>query len=218
MGENAMSRVTLFLLLLTAFVEVFLECWFDGFRRVLGAQISLLPALTVYAGLTSSLAATSLMAFCGGLWYDSLSVNPLGISVLPLIIVGWSVYWGRDFCLRDQTVAQLFSGAVGSLVAPLLTLLLLYTLMPSHPSGSHSGLNWESMPTVEGGMANGGAAALRPSLSWQMAVKLAVMTGAGALATPFIFRMFDFLNRHFNYAAAPEASFRPDRQIVRGRR
>lgn len=212
-----MSRATLILLLLTAFLEVFLECWFDGFRRLVGTQISFLPALMVYAGLTSSLTATCLMAFGGGLWYDSLSANPLGISILPLVLVGWGVHWGRDFFLREQTVAQLAAGAAGSLVAPLLTLLLLYTWMPSPMSLPRPEGAWDALPPVEGAQAIGGEVWLRPSLSWHVTTKLAVMTVGGALATPLVFRLFDFLNRLFNYSPASPGSFRADRQIVRGR-
>jgi hypothetical protein len=212
-----MSRATLFLLLVTAFIEVFLECWFDGFRRVLGAQISFLPALMVYTGLTATLPATCLVAVCGGMWLDSLSSNPLGISILPLIVVGWGVYVARDFFLRDQTVAQFFAGAAGSLVAPVLTLLLVYTLMPSRSAVPLPSVNWEHLPTVEGEFSHGGTQLLRPSLSWHMGVKLLLMALGGALATPLVFRLFDFLNRIFNYSPVAPSSFRADRQIIRGR-
>ena len=43
------------LILAVAFVAVFLEAWFDGFRNCVGAQIDFLPALMVYAGLTNGL-------------------------------------------------------------------------------------------------------------------------------------------------------------------
>jgi len=65
---------------------------------------------------------------------------------------------------------------------------------------------------VHGGMV------LRPSLNLMTVLKLAVMTVSGALATPVIFRWFDYLNRVFNYASAAPLSFRADREIIRGRR
>jgi hypothetical protein len=212
-----MSRVTLLLFLLAAYADVFLECWFDGWRHLMGVQISLLPPLMVYAGLTSNLFTTCLIALCGGFWYDSLSINPFGISVLPLLAVGWGVYFSRDYLLRDQPVAQIAAGAAGSLVAPLLTFLFLCTLMPLQHPDVLSTSNWERMATIEGGAA-GEAVALRPSVDWMMGMKMVVVAAFGALATPMIFRLFDFVNRHFDYASAPAVSFRPDRQIVRGRR
>ena len=213
-----MSRVTLLLFLLTAYIDVFLECWFDGWRHLLGVQISLLPPLMVYAGLTSSLFTTCLIALCGGFWQDSLSLNPFGISVLPLMAVGWGVYFSRDYVLRDQPVAQIFAGAAGSLVSPVLTFLFLCTLMPLQHSGVGGASNWESLATVEGGIAGGEIVALRPSMNWMMGMRLVVVAASGALATPMIFRWFDFVNRHFDYASAPVSSFRADRQIIRGRR
>ena len=50
----------------------------------LGAQIDLLPALMVYAALNAGLPTVALLAVFGGLWFDTLSANPLGISILPL--------------------------------------------------------------------------------------------------------------------------------------
>ncbi len=41
-------------------------------------------------------------AVAGGLWFDSLSANPLGVSVLPLFAVGLCVHLAREFVLRDQ--------------------------------------------------------------------------------------------------------------------
>ena len=42
----------------------------------------------------------------GGLWFDSLSANPLGVSVLPLFLVGLAIHLNRELILRDQAFAQ----------------------------------------------------------------------------------------------------------------
>ena len=76
----------------------------------------------------------------------------------------------------------------------------------------------ESVPTVEGGWTAQAGVVLRPAMGWTVALKLAAMTGAGALATPCVFLLFDYLNHVLNYTAAAPLSFRPDREIVRGRR
>lgn len=48
-----MNWLTSMLILLVAFVVVYLEATFNGVRHLLGAQIDLLPALMVYASLST---------------------------------------------------------------------------------------------------------------------------------------------------------------------
>ena len=79
------------LILVAAFLAVFAETALSAPRHLLGAQIDLLPAIMVYAALNTGLPTISLLAIFGGLSFDSLSANPLGISILPLFIVGWTV-------------------------------------------------------------------------------------------------------------------------------
>ena len=110
-----------------AFLAVFWEAAFGGVRHLLGAQIDLLPPLMVYASLCTGL-TTVLLAVCGGLWFDSLSANPLGVSMLPLFVIGLAIYLKRDLILRDQTFAQLVLGLAASAAAPVLTLLVLLTM------------------------------------------------------------------------------------------
>jgi len=74
-------------ILLIAFLAVFMESYFRGLRNLVGAQIDLLPALMVYASLSAGISTVALLATLGGLWFDSLSANPLGITVLPLLVI-----------------------------------------------------------------------------------------------------------------------------------
>ena len=46
----------------------------------------------------------------GGLWFDSLSANPLGITILPLLAIGFVIQLRRDLILRDQSFAQFVIG------------------------------------------------------------------------------------------------------------
>jgi hypothetical protein len=78
------------LVLAVAFLAVFGEAVADRPRQLFGAQVDLLPALMVYAALNANLHVVSLLAVFGGLWFDSLSANPLGVSILPLFAVGLS--------------------------------------------------------------------------------------------------------------------------------
>src|SRR5437879_565769 len=122
-----MSWFNTALVLVAAFLAVFWEAAFNGARQATGAQIDLLPALTVYASLYSDLAGVTLLSVLGGLWFDSLSANPLGVSVAPLFVIGLVIYAKRELILRDQTLAQFVLGLGASASAPALTLLLLLT-------------------------------------------------------------------------------------------
>lgn len=188
MGGVTMTTLNSILVLLFAFVAVFCEAAFNGARHLLGAQIDLLPALVVYASLRTGITTTTLVAVLGGLFFDSLSANPLGISVLPLFVVGFAIYTQRELILRDQFFAQFILGLSASAVVPLFTVLLLLT-------GGHA-----------------------PSLSWVSLWQWIVMSIGGGIATPALFFVFEFLDRALNYRRATETSFRHDREIRRGRK
>ena len=115
------------LILAAAFLAVFGEAGFPILRHGLGAQVDLLPVLMVYAALNADLATVSLLAVLGGLWFDALSANPFGASILPLFAVGFVIYLRRDLILRELSFAQLVLGTLASAVVPVLSLLLLLT-------------------------------------------------------------------------------------------
>ena len=119
-----MSLLNTIIILGVAYLGVFLEAAFGGFRHLVGVQLDLLPALMVYAALSGGILTVSLLAFLGGLLFDSISVNPLGVSVLPLVLVGMAIYGGRDLLLREQRFAQV---VLGLAAVPLLTLIFLMT-------------------------------------------------------------------------------------------
>ena len=175
------------LVLAAAFLTVFAETVFTAPREWLGAQINLLPALMVFAALNTNLVGISLLAVLGGLWFDSLSANPLGVSILPLMLVGFPICLRRDLILRGLPFAQLVLGAIASALVPVMTLLLLL---------------------------NGGK---QPLVGWGSLWQLVVMTAGGALATPVLFHFFAWCDRAFGYQPRSEVSFRPDREIRRGR-
>jgi rod shape-determining protein MreD len=176
------------LILAFAFLAVFGEATLSAPRHWLGAQIDLLPALMIYAALNAGLPTIALLALFGGIWFDTLSANPLGISILPLAAIGWPVYLRRDLILRDLPFAQFVLGAAASAVAPVLTLLLLLS------GGKELLLGWGTL--------------------WQWIV----MTAVGAVATPFIFSLMDACNRALGYQERIEPGFRLDREIRRSRK
>ncbi len=183
-----MTALNSILVLIAAFLAVFWEAAFHGIHAVLGAQIHLLPALVVYASLSTGLVTTSLTAVLGGLFFDSLSANPLGVSVLPLCLVGIIIYSQRELILRDQIFAQFVLGLAASALVPVLTLLLILT------KGEPPMLGWGSI--------------------WQWIV----VSVGGGVATPILFQVLGLFDRNLNYRRATETSFRPDREIRRGRK
>ena len=182
-----MTALNSILVLAATFLLVFWEAAFHGLHRLLGAQIDLLPALIVYASLSTSLVSMALVAVLGGLFFDTLSLNPLGVTVLPLFVAGFAIHLQRELILRHQLFAQFVLGLAASAVVPVLTVLLLMTM------GQTPLLGWGSL--------------------WQWVV----MSLGGAVATPVLFQLFDLFGRAFGYRRAVETSFRPDREIRRGR-
>ena len=182
-----MNWLQTILVLGAAFLAVSWEAAFSGVRHLVGAQIDLLPPLMVYASLYTGITTVTLLALAGGLWFDSLSANPLGVTVLPLFAIGLAIHLKRELILRDQTLAQLVLGLGASAAAPVLTLLLLLTM----------------------GRA--------PLLGWGTLWQLAVLSVGGAVATPIGFELFGWLQRTLVHRGATQPSFRPDREIRRGR-
>jgi rod shape-determining protein MreD len=176
------------LILAFAFLAVFAETVFSAPRHLLGAQIDLLPALVVFTALSSDLVTLALLAVLGGLGFDSLSANPLGVTILPLMLVGFPIYLRRDLILRNAPFAQFMLGAAASAFVPVLVIILLL---------------------------NGGK---QPLIGWGSLWQWIVMTAGGAAATPLIFALFAWCDRTLGYQPRSETSFRPDREIQRGRR
>ena len=182
-----MNAVNTIFILALAFMSVFVEASFGSFRRLLGVQMDLLPGLMVYASLTSGIFTVTLLAVLGGLWFDALSANRLGVSILPLFMIGFLVQQFRHLILREQTYAQLVIGFSASGFAPLLTLVILFT--------------FGADPIIGFGF------------TWQWFV----MTVVGGLLVPLYFRLFDKVYRTLGYERAVETSFRQDREIARGK-
>lgn len=129
----------------------------------------------------------SCVTVCGGLWLDSLSANPLGISVLPLFLVGLLIQRSRDLILRQEPFAQFVLGASASAAVPLLTLLLLVNTN------------------------------VQPLIGWFSLWQWLVLSAVGGVATPVWFGFFDRLGQALNYRPVGETSFRADREIKRGK-
>ncbi len=181
---NALSPI---IILLAAFVAVYLQSTVSFFRDFTGAQIDLLPTLVVYASLTTGITTVAFLAIFGGLLFDSLSANPLGVSIVPLFVIGYAIHRFHGLLLREEFSAQFAFGALASLLTPLLTLLIL--------------LSGNSNPLV----------------GWGTIWQFFVMSLGGGLLTPLCFLILDRINRALNYQPAAQTAFRPDREIKRNR-
>lgn len=175
------------LILFAALLAVFAESQLNLPERLLAVRIHLLPAIVVYAALRSGLGMLTLTAAVGGLWLDSLSANPLGVSAIPLILAGVLMRHFDSMLLRDLPYAQFMLGAGA---AAMLFFLSLGILLSAH---------------------------LEPVIGWATLWQGAVSSvGTGAL-TPLVFLVLDRIDRALTYQPAPESSFRQDREIKRGR-
>lgn len=183
-----MSALPTALVLLAAFLAVFTQSALDLTRGLLGAQLDLLPPLVVYAALATNLPTVTLLALAGGLWFDALSANPLGTTPAPLVVVGLLLHLRRGLLLGSQTYARLVLGAGASALVPLLSLGVLLS------AGQEPILGWGSL--------------------WQWLV----LTASGAALTPAVFAVLDGARCALSYRPVSEPSFRPDREIRRGRR
>jgi cell shape-determining protein MreD len=175
------------IVLLLAYLAVFVQAGFDVPRVWLNGQINLVPPLMVYTALRLNLTCVTALAVLAGLWLDSLSANPLGASILPLFLTGFLLLPQREVLLQELDYAQLVLGAAASAAVPILTLILVLT------KGLDPGIGWHSL--------------------WQ----LAVLTITGGVLTPALFRLLDRIEKALLHPTAPTLMFRPDRDMRRGR-
>lgn len=180
-------RFNLLALGMISYLVVFFASRFHGVRYLLGAQIDFLPGLVVVAALMHGMSAVLVVAITGGLLFDSISANPLGVTTFSLCVVGAVVYFNRDLLLKDQFYPQFVLGASASAGAPILSYIVV------------SIMGW------------------RPLVDWQSLWVLLMMTVTGGLATPVWFVIFQRVDRALHYQTIPESSFRADREIERGR-
>ncbi len=129
----------------------------------------------------------TLLAIVGGLGFDSLSANPPGVSIIPLMLTGFLIHLRHDLILRSLPFAQFVLGATASAMVPALVLILLLN------AGKQPLIGWGSL--------------------WQWLVMIA----GGAGATPVMFAFFAWCDHTLGYPPLSETSFRPDREILRGR-
>jgi hypothetical protein len=182
-----MTRVPTIALFFFTWLAVFGQTQFPVVTDWLAVPLTVLPALMVYTALTHGIFTVAILAVGAGLGVDSLSANPLGVSILPLFAVGFALQLRQHLILRDQTYAQFWLGLAAGLAVPIFTWVLLHL---------------DSRPPIAG-----------PFLIWQLFLIGIVNAGV----CPALFKLFDTLRETFDYQPMTEGSFRPDREIKRGR-
>jgi len=103
--------------------------WFQAVGSPLGGwfgvKTDLLPALMVYAGLTVGARGVVTVGIVGALMQDALSVMPLGVTVLPLCVIGLAAHQWQAYLSRDEKAQQLLLGAIATFGASAVVLVTL---------------------------------------------------------------------------------------------
>ena len=181
------SRLSLFLLFLVTWLAIFAQSQFTGFRDTFAIPFSIVPALLAYTARTHGLGITTCLALLSGLWIDSLSISPIGVSSASLFLIAFGLQFRRHLILREQTYAQFWIGFAAGFLAHFLILVLL------------------SVGPIE------------PVISWFSLWKISLLGFLNALVCPLAFVLFDTLSKTFDYHPIASLNFRADRETVRGR-
>ena len=175
-------------LLLGVYFLIFLQSHWQVPRFWLGFQPDLTPALMVFVGLTMGAGYVSTIALMSGLWLDSLSANPFGMSIFPLFLVGWIVFCFRKKIMAVEFMAQIYLGILGGLLVFLLQLTLLKLL------------------------------SFNPLIGWGMFFFTMLNAFFCGLAVPFFYLLHKWFKSLFSHSSYEPNNWRNNnRQIVRGK-
>ena len=182
-----MSRVTFLLVLLSALGLALVQG--RGLLReaVFGTRIDLLPVFVTYVALRGNVYQALGFAALAGVFVDSLSASPLGLSLIAYSMLGAVLSEVRNLVLRNETVAQIVLGAGVAVVSPILGLAVLWG------TGFH------------------------PVVGWGTVFQIGVMGVAGGVLAPAFFQVFDWLEVELTFAEEPYSRFRSDVEIKRGK-
>ena len=182
-----MNRIAFILLLALTALLAFVEG--RGWTRegLLGTRIDAIPVLVVYASLRGDFLQAIGAAVFAGLLFDSLSVSPLGTSLLSLTLSALLAIRLRGVVLRDQALAQAVLGGIVSALHPAAHLILLWIFGP------------------------------RPPMGWETLAHIGVLGLCGAGFAPLCFLLLDRLETALTYERKPFSRFRSEVEIKRGR-
>lgn len=189
MGGLSLNGVQILFLVISVWLAVFLGVWCTSWRVLTGVPLDLLPSLMVYAGLTREVWTVALLSLFAGLTFDSLSLNPLGVTVLPLFFAGWFVNVNQELILSKESYAQFVLGAAAGGLCPMGSLIIITLFLGNR---------------IE-----------VPVLGWGTLWHWLMASLCGGAAVPLLFWAGAAVRRWFVYEVVPDQRFRGDREIKR---
>ena len=125
MGNYAIKhKETIFLLLLCGGFVVCQGIFFSRYR-VFSVALDFIPVLVLYCALYRSWKELFAVSLIGGFFFDSLTLNPMGVSSLSYLIPGYFIYCKRHVLLYRNIIAQLLLGFGMGVTVPFLVMIQL---------------------------------------------------------------------------------------------
>jgi len=186
-GVGAMNWASPILLFVAGWLAAFAPTQFVVLRDLLGAPVSLGPALVVYAAFTHGLPTATMFAVMLGLGSDALSGSRLGLGALMPLAAAFFLSTRQHLLLRDERYAQFWLGLGAGVALPL-------------------GHGWILV-----------AAHAEPAIGWHSVRQLLVLGLLNGAACPAFFWAFDRLRQSLEYPAAPTSFQAGLREMKRGR-
>lgn len=168
-------------------ILVYTESVLDPLRNLLRAQPDLMPGLLLYAWLNSGPSWILLLAIWAGLCTCGVSQTPFAVTVLSLVAAGLIVFTNRSVLVRELVLTQVILGFGAGVAVTLFQWVMLAS------TGYKSATVWQVV--------------------WP-----ALVTGLGCgLLAPAAWALLERLGSALAYREQTQPSFRPDREILRGR-
>ncbi|MGC8886614.1 MAG: hypothetical protein ACP5MG_05595 [Verrucomicrobiia bacterium] len=178
---------TIFLVIIS-YLAIALEATvLASIRGWLGLNVDLLPAIIACSGLLSPIETVLSVSLIVGLMFDSISATPLGVTAISLAIPGLLIHLGQNLFIKNNWQTQFLSGLFAGAFQPLISLFLLLTM-------GH-----------------------KPIFSIDSILFISISAVICGFFSPVVFRLLNWMDRTFNYTQVGTSSFRPDREIKRGR-
>ena len=186
-----MNRFSYIVVLCIIFIGIFLATVINTPREWLGAQFEITPLIVAYVALRGSAGEAAFAAAFGGLFLDSLSMNPLGISILPLFLIAVVLQSSKEIMVVNSTYTQFIVGLCAGAASPVLTMFMMLLVDGPEPM-----LGWVTL--------------------WHL-TRLSLPCG---LLSPILFKTMDRLDGMLTYPSYPQISesmVSGNRQIKRGK-
>lgn len=123
-----MTKTFLFLAVVLAMA---LQCTLAAVVNISGAKLELVPAMVVFAALFANWRRALFVAVAGGLLFDALSYQPLGLSVAPLAVATVAINHFQRVLYRRNILLQIALGGATSFAVSVWTWMLLrFTATP----------------------------------------------------------------------------------------